>query len=142
MELNLDILNEKSKFLSTLGFVGFCIFMPLFVFIIPVFIAMPFLILNENNTINNIALNYGFGKRDLNDYGLNEYIYKKKENNNSKDEELVNNYKQLFEDILYYIGPIQCFLKAKEFFLQLVDLLTELNNRNEEEWNKFHVEKI
>ena len=116
--------------------------MPFCIFFLPIFFLLPFALLNENNIINNIALKYGFGKKDLFDYGLNEYIYQKNENNNLKDEELAKKYRKLFEDILYYIGPIQCLIKSKEFFGQIINLLIDLNNKNEEEWNKFHVEKI
>ena len=109
------------------------------------FIAIPLLILYENNTINNIALKYGFGERDLFEYGLNNYIYPQKEQKEKKDfkiEKLQEKCKELFEKIIYYIGPIQCLIKSKELFLQIIDLLTELSNRKEEKWNNFQVEKI
>ena len=139
---NLDILSIKSKFLAKVGLIGALIFMPSMIFILPIFVIFSLALLNENNIINDIALKYGFGKKDLFDYGLNEYIYQKNENNNLKDEELAKKYRKLFEDILYYIGPIQCLVKSKEFFGQIINLLIDLNNKNEEEWNKFHVEKI
>jgi len=141
---NLDILTIKSKALKLLGTLSF-IFMPFSIFIIPMFIVIPLLILYENNTINNIALKYGFGERDLFEYGLNNYIYPPKEQKEKKDfkiEKLQEKCKELFEKIIYYIGPIQCLIKSKELFLQIIDLLTELSNTKEEKWNNFQVEKI
>ncbi len=91
--------------------------------------------------IDSLALEYGFGKIDLIDYGLNQYIYKNGEKNNLKENEIIKTKKDLFEDILYYIGPIQCLLKSKELFFQIIKLLIKLNKKNEEELNKFHVEK-
>ena len=111
--------------------------------------AIPFLKLSSNNCINHIALTYGFGEKDIYDYGLNEYIYAKKpgneikeENNEVSNEKLIRKKGKLFEDIMYYIGPIQCLIKSKEMFIQIIDLLNDLGNRNEEQWNKYKVEKI
>ena len=43
---------------------------------------------------------------------------------------------------MYYIGPIQCAIKAKESMHQILDLIEILCNRKDEDWNKFKVEKI
>ncbi len=139
---NLDILAIKSKLFANASLISAIIISPFCIFIIPIFFLIGYILIYEENIINNIALKYGFGKKDLFDYNLNEYIYQKNENNNLKDEELKKKYRKLFEDILYYIGPIQCLVKSKEFFDQIINLLIDLNNKNEEEWNKFHVEKI
>ena len=142
---NLDILNIKSKFLNCVGNIGF-VFSILFPnSIIPIFIGFSFLNLRNNNIIDNMALKYGFGKKDLIDYGLNKhisYIFKENKNNDLKNNKLENKCQELFEDILYYIGPIQCLLKAREFFEQIIHLLDELSNKHEDEWNKFHIDKI
>ena len=141
---NLDILEIKSKAKKLIGTISF-ILLPFSIFIIPLFLAIPFMYLYESNTINNIALKYGFGERDLFEYGLNNYIYPKKDQKEKKDfeiEKLEKKCKELFEQIIYYIGPIQCLIKSKELFLQIIDLLTELSNRKEEKWNNFQIEKI
>ena len=39
--------------------------------------------------IDSLALEYGFGKIDLIDYGLNQYIYKNEEKNNLKENEII-----------------------------------------------------
>ena len=134
---NLNILDVKSKTKYYIGNIGYFIFVPFHILLIPFF----FFSLAENKMIDSLALDYGFGKKDLIDYGLNQYIYKIKEKNNLKENEIINAKKELFEDILYYIGPIQCLLKSKELFFQIIKLLIKLNDKNEEEWNKFHIEK-
>ena len=142
---NLDILNIKSKFLKCVGLIGGFLFLPFFFLIIPYFIGLSFLELSHNNLIDNMALKYGFGKKDLIDYGLNEYIlniFKRFKNNDLKNNKLENKCQELFKDIHYYIGPIQCLLKAREFFEQIIHLLDELSNKHEDEWNKFHIDKI
>ena len=136
---NLNVLDVKSKIKYNIGnigynisFIGCCIIGGL----IPFFfiLANPlFKILWDNNVIDSLALNYGFGKKDLIDYGLNQYIYKIGEKNNLKENEIINAKNKLFEDILYYIGPIQCLLKSKELFFQIIKLLIKLNDKNEEE---------
>ena len=69
-------------------------------------------------------------------YGLDEYIYEKSEK--FEDEKI----KKKFEDIIYYIGPIQCALKAKELFIQIFDLFEKLSEKKENEWNTFKIEQI
>ena len=115
---NLEILLEKSKVLKTVGIIGM---------------------------INNIAINYGFGQKDLYDYGLDKYIYERDKNekfDNEQIQKLEKKCKSLLEDILYYTGPIQCLIKAKEFTHQIINLIDELSNKNENDWNTFQVEKI
>ena len=137
---NLDILNEKSKTLYKIG----DIFGLIFLFSIVLFpLAYPFLFLGENNTINYIALLFGFGEKDIYDYELNEYIYeKKKVEDKSQYEKEFQRIKEMFRNIFYYIGPAQCLIKSKEIFIQMINLLNELGNRSEEKWNEFKVEKI
>ncbi len=100
------------------------------------------------HTLNMIAIKYGFGENDIYDYGLEKYIYQKEKNEKNekidkeKLEELQEKWKNLFEDILYYIGPIQCLIKSKELTQQIINLLDEISNRNEDSWNTFKVEKI
>ena len=139
---NLEILKTKSKFLKKLGDFGSLVCLPLFVFIAPIFISLIFVELCNKNRISHISLKYGFGKKDLIDYGLNEYIFKENEYNKLKGEVLEKKYQNIFKDILYYIGPIQCLIKAKEIFEQIINLLDNLSNKHEEEWNKFHIKKI
>ena len=107
-----------------------------------------FMSLYENNIINNIALKYGFSQKDLFEYGLNNYIFEEKEEKEQKEEKdfdfekFEEKYKKFFEKIIYYIGPIQCLIKSKELFFQIINLLSDLSKRKEEEWNKFQVEQI
>ena len=144
----MDILNEKSKTLNQIGTVFGVAFLCLSFFIVPAFIAIPFIIMEDKNCINHIALLFGFGEKDIYDYGLNEYIYKKKSGEEIKIEDGELNKKELsrinekFRNIFYYIGPSQCLIKSKEIFMQIMDSLNELGNRSEEKWNEFKVEKI
>ena len=127
--------------MKRVGNIGFALIISFSFLIIPAFIGFSFF----NNLIDNMALRYGFGKKDLIDYGLNKhisYIFKENKNNDLKNNKLENKCQELFEDILYYIGPIQCLLKTREFFEQIIHLLDELRNKHEDEWNKFHIDKI
>ena len=145
---NLDILNEKSKILNKIGYFVAISFFSLYIFIVPVFLAIPFIIMEDNNRINHIALLFGFGEKDIYDYGLNEYIYEKQSGEEIKIENSELNKKKLerinekFKNKFYYIGPSQCLIKSKEIFKQIMDLLNDLGNRSEEKWNEFKVEKI
>ena len=145
---NLDILNEKSKILNRIGLIGGGIMLGFFFLLIPVFIALPFLELELNNRINYISLLFGFSEKDINEYGLNKYIYVQKsekkmnEENNELNEKNLNRIKEIFRDIFYYTGPAQCLIKSKEIFIQIIDLLNNLGNKSEEKWNEFKIRKI
>ena len=146
---NLDILNIKSKGKKNIGIIGSVLSYPfIFLFGIGTFFFAGFMYLYENNIINNIALKYGFSQKDLFEYGLNNYIFEEKEEKEQKEEKdfdfekFEKKYKEFFEKIIYYIGPIQCLIKSKELFFQIINLLSDLSKRKEEEWNKFQVEQI
>ncbi len=89
--------------------------------------------------VDLIALKYGFDEQDIKKYGLDEYIYEIDENNEKFDEKKIN---EKFENIIFYIGPIQCILKARELFSQLYHFFEELNKKNVKDWNLFKIEKI
>ena len=89
--------------------------------------------------INNIAIKFGFGQKDLYDYGLSKYIYGKEK---LSSEKLQKKCQKLFEDLIYYIGPIQCLIKSKELFEQIINLFGELKNKKEDDWNTFKIEEI
>ncbi len=141
----MDILSQKSKGLFYFGIVISILSAPFFMFIIPTFITAAFGCLAAYQYINIIAINYGFGQKDLYDYGLDKYIYERDKNEkfgNEQIQKLEKKCKSLLEDILYYTGPIQCLIKAKEFTHQIINLIDELSNKNENGWNTFQVEKI
>lgn len=93
---------------------------------------------------NFIALNFGFNKEDIYFYGLDKYIYSEKFVKDLEDnkEKLLEKIENFFQHIIYYIGPIQCALKARDSLLQINEMLEKLSNKKDEEWNKFKVEKI
>ena len=145
MHYKLDILSQKSKGLFFFGIAISILSAPIFMFIIPTFISMAFGSLDASQYINIIAINYGFGQKDLYDYGLDKYIYERDKNekfDNEQIQKLEKKCKSLLEDILYYTGPIQCLIKAKECTHQIINLIDELSNKNENDWNTFQVEKI
>ena len=76
----LDILSQKSKGLFYFGIVISILSAPFFMFIIPTFITAAFGCLAAYQYINIIAINYGFGQKDLYDYGLDKYIYERDKN--------------------------------------------------------------
>ena len=131
---NLNILELKEKWKKNLYSVLFWLAVPLYFFGIPI-LLIPLSYYNAS-LINVLAINYGFDQKDMKKYGLDEYIYEKSEK--FEDEKI----KQKFEDIIYYIGPIQCALKAKELFSQIFHCFEELSMKNEKDWNIFKIEKL
>ena len=96
----------------------------------------------RKNFVGNIAIKFGFGEQDIIDYGLGEYIYGSEKSNEKFDEKSEKKIKEIFKQIIYFIGPIQCAIKTKESMIQIVDLMDKLIDKKEEDWNKFKVEKI
>ena len=136
---NLDELNVKSKAKFWIGAIGSHITHMFSSFILPI---IPFIFLfrlYKKNCINNLAIKFGFGEKEIYEYELDKYVYKK-EICDEKDFE--KKIQELFKDLIYYIGPIQCLIKAKEMYNQILDLLTELGKRSELSWNDYKVEKI
>ena len=148
---NLEILNKKSNMIYEnelpIGMI-YIIFLSTLV-LIP--LALPILKVILDNQINQIALLYGFGEKDLSDYGLDKYVKNKGseieettkgENNEQLLKNELSNLTYFFKDIMYYIGPGQCLIKSKEIFEQIIDLLNSFSVKSEEDWNKFKIEKI
>ena len=143
---NLNVLEIKSKSLKILGIVGMIVTAPLCVFVLPLIAFIPFIILADSQIINNIAITYGFGEQDIYDYKLNKYLYEKIKSENldekKKTEKIQKLCSSLFENLIYYIGPIQCLIKAREQTEQIKNLLESLSLRDEYNWITFNVEKI
>ena len=148
---NLSLLNAKSKEVKYAGYIfaGISLvtssILTFLSFGLNVLILMPAYYLSlyfaKKNIIHNLALKYGFSEKDINDYGLHDFVYGK-DDNSKFDENSWKKIKTLFEDIIYYIGPIQCLIKARESLLDVYNSFESLSNRNENEWNNFKVEKI
>ena len=98
----------------------------------------------QKNLISKIALNFGFSEEDLKLYGLDRYIYSEKFLKELSDNKDKSNKKieEFFENIIYYIGPIQCALKTRAAMFNINELFEKLSNKKDEEWNKFKVEKL
>lgn len=86
-----------------------------------------------NNKIST-EIKYGFGKQDINNYELENYIYGKE-----KTEKKV---KELLQDLTDYMGPIQCIIKARETLSQINNLFEYFYQKKEEDWNNYSIEKI
>jgi len=112
------------------------------------FIVLPFLYLSAkaymNNIISNIASSFGFNEKDIYHYGLDKYIFRDEflEDISKNKEKSIEKIKKFFEDIIYYIGPIQCALKSRETIIQIKEIFENLSNKKDDEWNKFKVTKI
>ena len=96
----------------------------------------------KKKVIGDIAIKYGFGEQDISNYGLGEYVYDLEKNNENFDNKSEKKVKEFFSNIMFYIGPIQCAIKSKESMNQILDLIGQLCNKKEEDWNTFKVEKI
>ena len=143
---DLEILDVKSKGFKIFGLVGLIISAPFIIFFLPILIYGTFALLWSNQLINKIAISYGFGEKDIYNYKLDKYLYGQINDNNlteeQKKEKIQKISHDLFENLLYYIGPIQCLIKAKEQAEHVKNLLEELASRNDEDWNIFKLEKI
>ena len=112
----------------------------------------PFIIIRNlcwteylKNLISNIVLSFGFSEEDIYFYGLDKYVFTEKFLKDISDKETQNSVEKIqtfFEDIIYYIGPIQCALKARDALFQINEIFEKLSNKKDEEWNKFEAEKI
>ena len=90
-------------------------------------------------------MSFGFSEEDIYFYGLDKYIFSEKflkDVSDKDNEKSVKKIKSFFKDIIYYIGPIQCALKAREALFQINEIFEKLSNKKDEEWNKFEAEKI
>ena len=143
---DLKILDVKSKGLKNLGLVGLIISAPFIIFVFPMLICEVCAFLWCSQIINKIAISYGFGEQDMYNYKLDKYLYGKINDNNlteeQKKEKIQKISHDLFENLLYYIGPIQCLIKAKEQTDHINNMIEELASRNDEDWNIFKLEKI
>ena len=148
---NFDMLNAKSKGVKIAGYVfaGVSLLSHLiltsFTFGLSIIVFFPLHYLSlyfaKKNIISNIACKYGFSDKEINDYGLHDFVYGK-DDNSALDENSEKKIRDLFEDILYYIGPIQCLIKARESMIDIYNSFELLSNRNENDWNIFKAEKI
>ena len=140
---NLDILKVKTDKTAFL-FMGL-FFLVFYMFVLPFIIANYFLSSYRKNLISKIASSFGFSEEDIYFYGLDKYVFSEKflKDLSDKDSEKINKkIKSFFEDIIYYIGPIQCALKARDALFQIKEMFEKLSNKKDEEWNEFKVEKI
>ena len=90
-------------------------------------------------------MNFGFSEEDIYFYRLDKYVFSEKLLNDISDKDIEKangKIKAFFEDIIYYIGPIQCALKTRVALSQINEMFEKLSNKKDEEWNKFKVEKI
>ena len=140
---NLDILKVKTD--QTAFFYLGLFFFVFYVFIIPLYLAVSCFSHYKKNLISQIALNFGFSEEDIYFYGLDKYVFSEKLLNDISDKDIEKangKIKAFFEDIIYYIGPIQCALKTRVALSQINEMFEKLSNKKDEEWNKFKVEKI
>ena len=140
---NLDILKVKTD-KTVFFYLGFFFWM-FYAFILPFFIAKLCIYIYRKNLISKIALSFGFSEEDIYFYGLDKYVFSEKflKDLSDKDSEKINKkLKSFFEEIIYYIGPIQCALKTRDALFQIKEMFEKLSNKKDEEWNEFKVEKI
>ena len=95
----------------------------------------------KKNIIKGIATKFGFSEKDIDNYGLTEYVFGK-DDGSTFDEKSEKEIKKFFINLLYCIGPIQCLLKARESLLEIYESFDLLSKRNEGDWNEFKAEKI
>ena len=142
---DLNILDVKTKFKKTLTAIclGVSIIGYLIVILSPIFIY-PLIRTSElfkKACVDNVAAKFGFNEEDIIKYGLYDYIYNNG-NTENYDESFINEINDKFENIIYYIGHIQCAIKSKELFNQILKTLYKLKEKNENDWIEFKPQKI
>ena len=125
-------------------------------FFLPCFIPyglIEFVDLFFDEYILYLSIQYGFDGKDLIEYDLKKYLVEKHDDkekakdqkmNDIKTKEIqkIENTNEFFMKLLFYIGPIQCLIKAKELSKELFDLFEELKNRKEKEWIKYQIHEF
>ena len=139
---DLDILKVKTNptIFLVIGIISYFFY----VFIFPLIIYILCMDTYKKNLISKIALNFGFSEEDIYFYGLDKYIYSDEFLKGLSDnkEKSIGKIKSFFENLIYYIGPIQCALKARDALFQIDQIFDKLSKKKDEEWNKFKVERI
>ena len=147
---DLEILKVKSKPTVSELFLNFALLISNIPFFDKLFFLffLPFLLISlknyYSNIISNVASSFGFSEKDIYQYGLDKYIFQDEfiEDILGNKEKSIEKIKIFFEDIIYYIGPIQCALKSRETIIQIKEMFEKLSNKKDDEWNKFKVTKI
>ena len=149
---NFELLKVKSKEKLILGLsiAGFLyisgIVLNFFTSGISVLVMLPIYFLSlsfaKKNLIKAIATKHGFSEKDLENYGLKEHVFGKQDDESVFDEKSEKEMKKFFINLLYFIGPIQCLLKARESLLEIYESFDLLGKRSEGDWNVFKAEKI
>ena len=91
----------------------------------------------SKNNVENIK-----EKNIENDNKINEKEEKGNDNKDKEMQKIIQSSREFFEELLFYIGPIQCLIKTKELSKELFDLFEELKNRKEKEWITYKIHKI
>ena len=84
----------------------------------------------RNNIISNIAKSFGFSEEDIYFYGLDKYVFSEGFFGDVSDkdyEKSTQKIKSFFEDIIYYIGPIQCALRSRDALFQINEIFQKLS---------------
>lgn len=159
---NLEILNIKkgNKMKEAIGKFTAIIICPIIyasiLFFLPYFIPyvlIQFVDLFFDEYILYLSIQYGFDGKDLIEYDLKKYLVEKHDDkekakdqkmNDIKTKEIqkIENINEFFMKLLFYIGPIQCLIKAKELSKELFDLLEKLKKRNEKDWITYKIHEF
>ena len=146
---NLEILNIKkgNNFKMALGTLSGIISFPLlfasaFLPTIVCFGWFKFIFLFFDEYILDLSIQYGFDENDLIKYDIKKYLSKENNEDNEDSKKLIINRKKFLEKLLFYIGPIQCLIKAKELSKELFDLFEELKNKKEKEWITYKIHEF
>ena len=144
---NLEILNikEGSKLKLGIGIFTAIILYPIFFvsLFLPIFVSLNqakiLLFFFNDEYIPNLSIQYGFDLKDLIKYNLKKYLVIKDDENKKDIQIMMKSCHEFLKNLLFYIGPIQCLIKAKELSKELFDLFEEFKNRKDNEWNyKLH----
>ena len=105
------------------------------IFILPAIIYLLCVDKYRKNIISQIALSFGFSEEDIYFYGLDKYIFSEKFLKDVSDKDYKKSegkIQSFFKDIIYYIGPIQCALKARDALFQINEIFEKLSNKKDD----------
>ena len=107
--------------------------------IIGVFCLIAGIIGLAKGFILHIALEYGFDEKDIQDYGLKEYVFTEtKEKNEKAIKKKIEDAKDFFEKLLKFTNGCQLVIKSFEVYKNTLESLKKLGKIDNDDWNKFH----
>ena len=108
-------------------------------FIIGVFFVIAGIYGLVKGFILHIALEYGFDEKDIQEYGLEKYVFSEiKEKNEKVIKKKIEEARGFFEKLLKFTNGCQLVIKSFEVYKNTLESLKRLGKIDNNDWNEFH----